>query len=116
MAQFPRTILTALAIVLSTSLYLIPADAHAQKSGNPMRGAALADSWCSSCHIIDKKGGGNAVDPAPPFPVIANDPKKTSAYLQAWLSTRHPQMPNFNLARREIMDLSAYIRSLSTVR
>ncbi len=54
------------------------------------------------------------MDPAPPFPLIANDPDKTPAYLQHWLSTSHPQMPNFNLGRREIVDLIAYIRSLAT--
>lgn len=69
-----------------------------------------------SCHIIDKQGAGTAVDPAPPFPLIANDRKKTPAYLQQWLSTSHPQMPNFNLGRREIVDLIAYIKSLATVK
>lgn len=80
-----------------------------------MRGAALAESWCSTCHIIDKRGTGTSIDPAPPFPLIANDIRKTSAYLRNWLSTSHPQMPNFNLGRREIDDLTAYIRSLATV-
>lgn len=81
-----------------------------------MRGAALAESWCRTCHIIDNRGTGNTIDPATPFPVIAKDPKKTPDYLQRWLSTRHPQMPNFNLGRREIMDLTAYIKSLNTAK
>ena len=91
---------------------MLTATANAQASGDKIRGAALAESWCVSCHIIDKRGTGRAVDPAPPFPLIANDPKKTFGYLQQWLSTSHPQMPNFNLGHREIVDLIAYIRSL----
>lgn len=107
-----RSILT-LVMVIVTGLPLAMGNAHAQKMGDAMRGAALAESWCSSCHIIDRRGTGTTVDPAPPFPMIASDSKKTPAYLQRWLSTSHPQMPNFNLGHREIIDLVAYIRSLS---
>lgn len=91
----------------------VPTSAVAQGSGDRIRGEALAESWCQSCHIIDKRGTGRAVDPAPPFPMIASDPGKTPGYLQQWLSTSHPQMPDFNLGRRDITDLIAYIRSLA---
>ena len=103
-------------ILLAAGFYLASANARAQGMGDAMRGATLAESWCSACHIIDKRGTGTTVDPAPPFPLIANDPKKTPAYLQRWLSTTHPQMPNFNLGHREIVDLVAYIRSLATTK
>jgi mono/diheme cytochrome c family protein len=93
--------------------FLLSVGVQAQTGGDAMRGSSLAESWCQSCHIIDQRGTGRAVDPAPPFPMIANDPKKTPGYLQHWLSTSHPQMPNFNLGRREIEDLIAYIRSLA---
>ena len=103
-------------MVVATGVCLATGSAQAQKSGDAVRGAALAESWCSTCHIIDKRGAGTTIDPAPPFPLIANDPKKTPAYLQRWLSTSHPQMPNFNLGRREMVDLIAYIKSLATVK
>lgn len=77
-----------------------------------MRGASLAESWCTACHIVDNKGTGTSVDPAPPFPMVAKDPKNTPEFLQAWLSTSHPQMPNFHLGHREIVDIIAYITSL----
>ena len=115
MIQFSKFLITTI-MVAATSLYLATGSAQAQKRGDAMRGAALAESWCRSCHIIDKIGSGTAVDPAPPFPLIANDPRKTPAYLQRWLSTSHPQMPNFNLGRREIVDLIAYIRTLASVK
>jgi mono/diheme cytochrome c family protein len=100
-------------MTVATGLFLTAGTVQAQTSGDKMRGAALAESWCRSCHIIDNQGTGISVDPAPPFPMVANDPSKTPAYLQHWLSTSHPQMPNFNLGRREIVDLIAYIRTLA---
>lgn len=96
-------------------LCLMTGNAQGQSRGDAIRGAALADSWCKSCHIVDKKGNGTAIDPAPPFPQIAKDPKKTTAYLKNWLGTSHPQMPNFNLGRREVEDLIAHIRSQAPV-
>lgn len=85
--------------------------AQGQTVGDAARGDALANSWCTSCHIIDERGTGTAIDPAPSFPQIAKDAAKTRAYLLHWLSTSHPQMPNFNLGRREMEDLIAYIQS-----
>jgi len=86
--------------------------ARAQMAGDAMRGASLAESWCVACHVVDNKGTGRTVDLAPPFARVANDPQKTSGYLQQWLAASHPQMPNFNLGRREIDDLIAYIQTL----
>ena len=103
-------------MVVATGVCLATGSAQAQTAGDAVRGLALAESWCSRCHIIDERGAGTTVDPAPPFPLIANDPKKTPAYLQRWLSTAHPQMPNFDLGRREMVDLIAYIKSLATVK
>jgi mono/diheme cytochrome c family protein len=105
-------------VILGATVYLGVASGtlKAQTAGDAVRGAALAESWCQTCHIIDKKGTGQSVDPAPAFPLIASDPKKTPGYLQRWLSTSHPQMPNFNLGRREIVDLIAYIQTLKPAR
>ena len=102
-----------IAVVVIAVSWMVLASAAAQQKGDYIRGAALAESWCQSCHIIDKRGTGRAVDPAPPFPMIASDPGKTPGYLQQWLSTSHPQMPDFNLGHRDITDLIAYIRSLA---
>ncbi len=105
-----RVFLTGLAILGGT--VLAAAGASAQMKGDAMRGASLAQSWCVACHVIDNRGTGRTVDLAAPFPRIANDSKKTPAFLQHWLSTSHPQMPNFQLGRREIDDLIAYIQTL----
>ena len=86
--------------------------AGAQATGDAMRGASLAESWCVACHVVDNKGTGRTVDLAPPFARVANDPRKTPGALKQWLARSHPQMPNFNLGRREIDDLVAYIQTL----
>jgi mono/diheme cytochrome c family protein len=95
-------------------LFLTAAGANAQSAGDAMRGASLAESWCVACHVVDNKGTGRTVDLAPPFPRIANDPQKTRGFLQQWLVSSHPQMPNFQLGRREIDDLIAYIQTLKS--
>ena len=102
------------ALTVSGGLVLAAASARAQMQGDAMRGASLAESGCVACHVVDNKGTGHTVDLAPPFVRIANDPKKTPGFLQQWLVSSHPQMPNFNLGRREIDDLVAYIETLKT--
>jgi mono/diheme cytochrome c family protein len=100
------TVMTAV-VGLSTHAAL------AQETANAKRGAALAESWCANCHIIDAKGTGQSVEAARPFPSIARDPTRDTDFLQNWLTTKHPQMPNLDLGRREINDLAAYIRTLA---
>ena len=90
--------------------------ALAQVPPNANRGAALAESWCANCHIIDAKGTGQSVEAARPFPSIAKDPTRDADFLHNWLTTKHPQMPNLELGRREINDLVAYIRTLAPPR
>ena len=104
----------AAALIITSSVFLAPIAANAQMQGDAMRGSALAETWCAACHIVDLKGTGKSVDMAPPFIRIANDPKITPGFLQQWLVSSHPQMPNFNLGRREIDDLIAYIQTLKS--
>jgi len=95
--------LATLTLLATTSL-----DAHA---GDRNQGEHLAKQWCTSCHLTstDQASGGDA---APPFPLIAESAADRSDDLSAWLADPHPPMPNFNLTRREIDDLLAYIESL----
>jgi mono/diheme cytochrome c family protein len=84
------------------------------EAGDAARGRQLAGQWCVSCHLISKDGPGTTIDTAPSFPTVAADPKRADEKrLTAWLSTSHPTMPNFSLARDDIADLVAYIRTLS---
>jgi len=100
--------LTATLIALTvTALPLTAAFA----AGNATEGRRIAAQWCSSCHVIAP--GVRGSDVAPPFVALANNPAKTESYLKAWITNPHPPMPNFNLSRRTVEDITAYIRSLA---
>ena len=91
--------------VITQALPVAAADAE--------RGHQIAKSWCTSCHVIDKAGTGTRIDTAPSFPTIAADAGRSDEQrLTAWLSTSHPTMPDFGMARDEIADLVGYIRTL----
>ncbi|HEX7970589.1 MAG TPA: c-type cytochrome [Stellaceae bacterium] len=83
----------------------------ASAAGNAQAGHALAQVWCSSCHMVDTSGQGR--DTAPPFADIAKRRTADRAWLRAWLISPHPPMPNFNLSRQEIDDIVAYLDSLA---
>jgi len=81
-------------------------------AGNAARGQALAERWCTSCHVVNARGTGVPTDTAPPLPIIAANPKKTNDYLTMWLAEPHGKMPDLHLGKREIEDLVAYIDTL----
>ena len=85
--------------------------AEARAAGDVARGQALANAWCVSCHIVDRKGTGT--DIAPPFPRIAESDALEQRSPRAFLSAPHPPMPDFNLAREQIEDIVAYLNSLA---
>jgi cytochrome c len=98
--------LLGLAAVLCSST-ISPATA----AGDAQAGRDLAQSWCSSCHIVDQSGRGP--DTAPPFPAVAQRSREDRGWLRAWLAAPHPPMPNFNLSRQQIDDVVAYLDSMS---
>ncbi len=97
--------------VLLMPLLLAPTVSPARAAGDSVEGGRIAQRWCSTCHLVapNRRGG----DAAPPFVALANNPAKTESYLKNWIANPHPPMPNFNLSRRDIDDLTAYIRSLN---
>lgn len=96
--------------VVALALFIVMRATPALSQGDAEVGKRTAESWCSSCHLIN--GHGTAIDSAPPFRSIANDPAKSSTYLKTWLTDPHYPMPNLELSRRQIDDLIAYIESL----
>ncbi len=80
-------------------------------AGDAVEGQRIAQQWCTSCHVVGSNMRGG--DVAPPFIALANNPAKTETYLKAWITNPHPPMPNFNLSRRTVEDLTAYILSLT---
>ncbi len=98
------------AVLVAVMVFVGPAMA---RDGDAGRGRELAKRWCATCHVIDVRGTGIAVDPAPPFPSMAG---RTPDALRGAMNRPHVQMPQFDLGRREVDDLIAYIRLLGAKR
>lgn len=92
-------------------LALLPLAAWAQ-TGDRVAGAAVAWSWCANCHDVGLGARPTATDAAPRFVAIARMPSTTELSLRAFLRTPHAAMPDYQLSRRELEDVIAYILSL----
>ena len=102
------------ALIAGAVTALLVTHAASVAAADAERGHQIAKAWCTSCHVIDKVGTGTRIETAPSFPTIAADAGRSDERrLTAWLSTSHPTMPDFSLARDEIADLVAYIRTLA---
>jgi mono/diheme cytochrome c family protein len=75
-------------------------------------GAQLAQTLCTSCHLIGETSDRPIHADVPSFAGVANRPNQTLDHLTTWLTEPHPPMPNLNLTRLEIRDLAGYIFSL----
>lgn len=75
-------------------------------------GAKLARTLCTTCHLIGEATEHPVPADVPSFVGIANRPGQTIDRLSNWLTEPHPPMPNLNLTRIEIRDLTGYILSL----
>jgi mono/diheme cytochrome c family protein len=84
--------------------------AWAAEYGDAKAGRALAERWCSGCHIA-APGQGDS-DAVPSLTGLANNPAKSPAKLKTWLMAPHPPMPDLHLSRQAIADIVAYIESL----
>ncbi len=82
-------------------------------AGRVPEGRAIAERWCSACHVVSGSQDSASAD-APSFGHIAagleEDADKAS--LELFLADPHPVMPNMNLSRQEVADIVAYIASL----
>src|SRR4029077_2867172 len=78
------------ATVLLAALSQLPEPALAQ---GPEVGRALAERWCSSCHIIDRAPATATANGLPSFPAIAAKPSTTKQSLDQFLSSEHTRMP-----------------------
>ena len=94
---------------LAVTAFCLPQRAAAQNVEN---GARIAHTWCTNCHVVDRRDKGVKNDAAPTFPSVAQQEGMTTAAIQVFLSTPHTKMPDFSLTRTEIRDVSAYIMSL----
>jgi mono/diheme cytochrome c family protein len=99
-----RLIAIAAFIVFSAAAPALAAPPDAEQ------GEKIARRWCAACHVVaaDQK---QASADVPSFFDIAK--RKTTGDLTSFLTDPHPKMPNMNLSRQEIGDITAYIGSLA---
>jgi mono/diheme cytochrome c family protein len=79
--------------------------------GDAETGGAIAERWCSSCHLVSPDQTTATAD-VPSFASIAERSDSEIDALEGFLADPHPPMPDMSLTRNEIRDLLAYIRSL----
>lgn len=97
--------------LIAAALALLAGTVAAPAAENVAAGKALAERWCSSCHLVSPEQT-SATTEAPPFATIAERPQEEIEELDVFLAQPHPPMPPVNLSRQEIKDVLAYIASL----
>jgi mono/diheme cytochrome c family protein len=76
------------------------------------QGKAIAERWCTGCHVVEPEQKSPATDQAPPFASIARTPEFGANKLAILLLEPHPNMPKLALSRAEVADLAEYILTL----
>jgi mono/diheme cytochrome c family protein len=103
----------ALTVAVATMMAAGPDVARAEVAGNPSRGHDLAQTLCSSCHLVDTSQRGPVPDAVPSFMAIAGQPGVTvNRLLSKLLTPPHPAMPEPPLEHLQMQDILAYIVSL----
>jgi mono/diheme cytochrome c family protein len=108
-AQWRRRVTALLA---ATLLAMMSFRLAAQEIGDIPTGKRLAETWCSSCHIVTPSANTAAATGVPTFAAVARMSSTTPISLRAFLQTPHARMPDLHLSRDETDDLIAYILSL----
>ena len=103
MRQLSHCAIAAACVVLSA--------VAARAAGDRENGAAIAERWCASCHLIGPEQE-SAVEGIPSFMAVARAADRDVDVLAGFLVDPHPPMPDLSLTRQEIQDVLAYIASL----
>ncbi len=106
--------LEAAAILVLTAILVTAASPcrAAQHMPDAAAGGALAEKWCTACHVVGPTQNQGTSTGAPPFAAVADMKSTTAMALRAFLQTPHWRMPDLHLTRDEIDDIAAYILSL----
>jgi mono/diheme cytochrome c family protein len=105
-----RALVISIAAVLFTPALVQNGNAQ-QRAGDPGQGRAIAEMWCSACHLVSSKQTTANAD-VPTFSAIAQRLPADADVLAAFIANPHPPMPNLSLRRQDIQDLLAYIATL----
>lgn len=97
-------------ILIPLTVYFMLGSNASFGGGDAIEGQALVRQWCETCHLSGSAT--SASDAGPPFAQMATDPAYSDDRLRGWLHDPHPPLPKFELDRRRIENILAYIRSL----
>lgn len=75
-------------------------------ASNLENGRALAERWCSACHVVTSDQT-SATEGAPPFAEVAA--RRTDDEIARFLFDPHPPMAPLTLSRSDMADLVAHI-------
>jgi mono/diheme cytochrome c family protein len=100
-------LVTALVAIVVTS----PALAQSIVT-DPGRGREIAESLCSTCHMVDASPGNIAKSDISSFYSIANKPDQSQERLAGAIIFPHPAMPKVSFTNSELRDVISYIMSL----
>lgn len=89
-----------------------PATAQTIEALDEANGERLARALCVNCHQVAPDSGDPVLSDVPGFREIANRPGTTRDAIEAFVLNPHPPMPQVQLSRDELADISAYIMSL----
>jgi mono/diheme cytochrome c family protein len=78
---------------------------------DPFHGKALAQRFCSNCHLVDNQQQQTNAD-VPSFNEIANQEGQTAGAIMAHIILPKHPMPTIPLTQSELADLTAYILSM----
>ena len=92
-------------------LGLMLTSGNSYAAGQTNTGKDIALQLCATCHLVTDDQQ-KALADVPSFASISKKYGEEIDYLVGLLADPHPPMPNFNLTRREILDLLAYNKSL----
>jgi mono/diheme cytochrome c family protein len=90
-------------------MVIASAAASAQDVG---RGQRLAETWCASCHVVNRNASEASATGAPTFVAVAGEQGQTREKLLAAMNPQHSRMPDLQLSKQQQEDLVAYIFSL----
>lgn len=101
----------AFVAVFATTGWIISSQ-QAAALEDPAEGKKIAEQWCANCHLVSSDQEKASAD-VPTFMSIARRSNADLEKLRFFLANPHGSpMPNFNLSRKEIEDILAYIRTL----
>jgi mono/diheme cytochrome c family protein len=79
---------------------------------DPGKGREIAESLCSTCHIVDASPGNIAKSDISSFYSIANKLDQSQERLAGAIIFPHPAMPKVSFTNTELRDVITYIMSL----